>query len=121
MLVHFAHTLAFVTQTMSKFGSQPNLTASRWDQPPVERGGYQNVYDYAWGYVLHTPGPDERPTPRGLGKGISWGFEPSFCEAILPTIREHSPAYAPVWKVAAMSAAEGSKPFYSGRLAPVLF
>ena len=93
MLAHFVHTLAFVTQTMSKYGSQPNLTASMWDQPVSD---YQrSVYDYAWGYVLHTPGPDERPTPRGLGKGISWGFEPSFCEAILPTIREHSPAYAP--------------------------
>ena len=95
MLVHFVHTLAFVGQMMSKYGSQPSLTASMWDQLPVESGNYQSVYDYAWGYVLHTPGPDERPTPRGLGKGISWGFEPSFCEAILPTIREHSPAYAP--------------------------
>ena len=94
MLVHFAHTLAFVGQMMSKYGSQPSLVASMWDQPPVN-DYTRSVYDYAWGYVLHTPGPDERPTPRGLGKGISWGFEPSFCEAILPTIREHSPAYAP--------------------------
>ena len=92
MLVHFVHTLAFVGSMMSKYGAQPNLTAGRWDQPPVDR--HDNVYDTAWGYVLHTPGPDERPTPRGLGNGISWGFEPSFCEAILPTIREHSPAYA---------------------------
>jgi hypothetical protein len=96
MLVHFAHTLAFVTQTMSKYGAQPNLTASMWDQPPGWYGqhAYANPFEYAWGYVWHAPGPDERPTTRGLGNGISWGFEPSFCEAILPTIREHSPAYA---------------------------
>ena len=96
MLVHFAHTLAFVTQTMSKYGAQPNLTASMWDQPPGWYGqhAYANAFESAWGYVWHAPGPDERPTTRGLGNGISWGFEPSFCEAILPTIREHSPAYA---------------------------
>ena len=96
MLVHFAHTLAFVTQMMSKYGAQPNLTASMWDQPPGWYGqhAYANAFESAWGYVWHAPGPDERPTTRGLGNGISWGFEPSFCEAILPTIREHSPAYA---------------------------
>merc|ERR1719162_1960862 len=78
---------------MSKFGAQPHLTASNWDQPPRHLG-YDSVYESAWGYAWHAPGPDERPTPRGFGNGLSWGFEPSFCRAILPTIREHSPAYA---------------------------
>ena len=96
MLVLFAQTLAFVTQMMSKLGAQPNLTASNWDQPPYRSSAYSGygIYEYAWGYVWHAPGPDERPTPRGIGNGLSWGFEPSFCRAILPTIREHSPAYA---------------------------
>ena len=95
MLVIFAHALAFVTQMMSNFGAQPSLTASMWDQPPAYTATrFMNPSEYAWGYVMHTPSSDERPTPRGLGNGISWGFEPSFCGAILPTIREHSPAYA---------------------------
>jgi len=95
MLVIFAHALAFVTQKMSNYGAQPSLTARMWDQPPTYTELQALDFGvYAWGYVLHTPSPDERPTTRGLGNGISWGFEPSFCGAILPTIREHSPAYA---------------------------
>jgi len=92
MLVIFGHAFAFVSQMMSNYGAQPSLTASMWDQPPART--IEDPFKYAWGYVWHTPSPDERPTPRGLGNGISWGFEPSFCDAILPTIREHSPAYA---------------------------
>ena len=94
MLVIFGHAFAFVSQVMSNYGAQPSLTASMWDQPPARTPLLHDPFKYAWGYVWHTPSPDERPTPRGLGNGISWGFEPSFCDAILPTIREHSPAYA---------------------------
>ena len=91
MLVIFAHALAFATRMMSNYGAQPSLTARMWDQPPaLELQAFNPFEGYAWGYVLHTPSPDERPTPRGLGNGISWGFEPSFCGAILPTIREHT-------------------------------
>ena len=81
---------AFVTISQSRFGAQVNHI----------RDLFANTSDPSWTGWPHTDIPDQQllgytwkvpsdPTSKdGLGGGITWAWDPNFCDQIMPRFRE---------------------------------
>lgn len=76
--------MGFATQMTSKYGASSEYTARVWAKEPGLRViPFRLAHSYSW----HSP---ETTSVRGLGLGISWGFQSDFCDQAHNVAREMS-------------------------------